>query len=240
MQAKFYVFGFLLCCLSGLAPAQNGVLQLEKREHSFGEVQEGPQAVYVFNFRNMGSGPLTVTQVNPSCGCTTPDWTRTPILPGGQGVIKVSYQTLGRPGAFRKGIVVKTDGDPIETTLMISGTVIPKSLSGSPLQGNLAIFKESVQLGGISGQVPHQAVFYVQNFTDEPMRVLGIETDLKHVTVKMQDKTTLFPMIVTQVPVELRLQDLKAGDSFSFPVVLVTDDPAQPKKSLLVSGVITP
>ncbi len=66
--------------------------------HDFGEVPEGPNADYVFEFTNVGKEPLIIQNANASCGCTTPEWPKEPILPGKTGRIKVSFATAGRGG----------------------------------------------------------------------------------------------------------------------------------------------
>src|SRR5688572_19522717 len=66
--------------------------------HDFGNLEEGPAAEHVFTFTNTGKEPLLIQRVQPSCGCTTPDWTKDAVAPGKTGMIKASYGTQGRPG----------------------------------------------------------------------------------------------------------------------------------------------
>ncbi len=77
--------------------------------HDFGTIEEGPSADHVFVFTNTGKEPLIIQRVQPSCGCTTPDWTKEPIAPGKTGMIKASYGTQGRPGHFEKTMTVFTN-----------------------------------------------------------------------------------------------------------------------------------
>jgi len=74
--------------------------------YDFGSVEEGPAAEHVFQFTNTGKEPLIIQRVQPSCGCTTPDWTKEAIDPGKTGMIKASYGTQGRPGHFEKSLTV--------------------------------------------------------------------------------------------------------------------------------------
>ena len=59
------------------------------------------------------------------CGCTTPEFPATPIQPGKKGVIKVTYNPLGRPGGFTKAVTVKTNGKPKKARIYIKGVVNP-------------------------------------------------------------------------------------------------------------------
>lgn len=93
------------------APAAASTLTVDNmafkaESHDFGTVEEGPAAEYVFAFTNTGKEPLTIQRVQASCGCTTPDWSKEPILPGKSGIVKASYGTAGRPGHFEKTLTV--------------------------------------------------------------------------------------------------------------------------------------
>jgi hypothetical protein len=74
--------------------------------HDFGTIPEGPAAEYEFTFTNKGKEPLIIQQVHASCGCTTPSYSKEPVLPGKTGKVKASYATAGRPNAFTKTITV--------------------------------------------------------------------------------------------------------------------------------------
>jgi len=89
--------------------------------HDFGTVAEGPKAEYEFAFKNTGKEPINLTRVQASCGCTTPSWSKDPILPGKESIIKASYNTQGRPGPFTKSITVVSNAGT--KVLTIKGTV---------------------------------------------------------------------------------------------------------------------
>jgi len=114
-----------LVSFAGIVNAQT--IKVNKESHDFGLVVEGEQASQTFEVTNTGSAPLVITSVQPSCGCTTPDWTKEPILPGKTGVIKASYNSQGRPGVFNKSITVVSNST-IEGTkvLTIKGFVEKK------------------------------------------------------------------------------------------------------------------
>ncbi|MEI7670422.1 MAG: DUF1573 domain-containing protein [Pseudomonadota bacterium] len=95
-------------------------------EHDFGNINEGDQATFEFKFKNLGKGSLLITEVHATCGCTTPYYPKNIIKPEEGDVIKVIYNSTGRPGKFSKGITVTANTYPNTTKLKISGTVIPK------------------------------------------------------------------------------------------------------------------
>ena len=53
------------------------MLKFEKETARFGTVKEGTQATHEFNFTNTGNAPVVISDVKASCGCTTPDFTKT-------------------------------------------------------------------------------------------------------------------------------------------------------------------
>ena len=77
--------------------------------HDFGTVAEGPDAEFKFEFKNTGKEPVILRAVTASCGCTAPEWSKEPVLPGKKSVIKAVYHTAGRPGGFNKTITVTSN-----------------------------------------------------------------------------------------------------------------------------------
>lgn len=129
MTKRFLITFFAICCvaLSGLADEQSAEATFKETIHDFGTIQEAKGPVTcTFEFTNTGDKPLIVIDAVASCGCTRPEFPTKPIKPGKKGKIKVTFSPIGRPGAFKKSIKVKTNGRERTTTLRIEGTVIPK------------------------------------------------------------------------------------------------------------------
>ena len=120
----------LLCAVlfSGVAFAQQKpAMEFKKTEHNFGTIKEEIGAVTTqFEFTNKGNSPLIIQRVSASCGCTTPSYSREPILPGKQGTISAQYSTVRRPGTFNKTIRVYTNVPDTVYVLTIKGNVTPK------------------------------------------------------------------------------------------------------------------
>ena len=119
---------FLTLCLLLLAGATHaqGVMQFSSDNHDFGNVPEGTMATHEFKFKNTGNQPVVIANVQASCGCTTPDWTKTPVLPGKMGVIKAMYNSAGRPGVFNKTVTVTSNATEASKVLSIKGSVLTK------------------------------------------------------------------------------------------------------------------
>jgi hypothetical protein len=102
----------------------NAKIDFEKLEHDFGSFkEEAGDQTYSFKFKNNGASPLILNNVRASCGCTTPEWTKEPIAPGGNGIIKVSYNPKNRPGPFNKTVTVTSNAENASVILRIKGSV---------------------------------------------------------------------------------------------------------------------
>lgn len=97
----------------------------DKLEHDFGTMEFGGDGNTVFTFTNKGKSPVVLSNVSASCGCTTPDWTKTPVLPGQKGIVKVKYNT-NLPGTFNKSVTVISNASNSSVILRIKGNVKPK------------------------------------------------------------------------------------------------------------------
>ncbi|MDQ2795450.1 MAG: DUF1573 domain-containing protein, partial [Bacteroidota bacterium] len=172
---------FLILCLLLLAGATHaqGVMQFTTDNHDFGNVPEGSMATYEFKFKNTGNQPVIIANVQASCGCTTPDWTKTPVLPGKMGIIKAMYNSAGRPGVFNKTVTVTSNAADPSKVLSIKGAVLtkaemkptltPAQLAASP---HLVLDQASHDFGKMeAGQQPI-ARFTVKN-TGKTELVLG-------------------------------------------------------------------
>ena len=102
------------------------VFKFVEETHNFGNLKEGVEASYDFMFTNIGKEPLIIQDCKASCGCTTPDWTKSPILPGQSGKINVKYDTKGRPGSFNKSIFIASNAKSKEKRyeIIVTGNVI--------------------------------------------------------------------------------------------------------------------
>ena len=103
-------------------------IKFDKVTHDFGKFSEAsPIVECTFTYTNVGGKPLVINQAVASCGCTVPEYTKTPVKPGEKGQIKVTYNGTGKfPGHFKKSITVRTNGAVEMTRLYIEGTMEEK------------------------------------------------------------------------------------------------------------------
>ena len=102
------------------------VASFAKLEHDFGTIREGQVVEYTYTVKNTGQAPLIIQSAQPSCGCTAPDWTKTPIPVGGTGFVKASFDSNGKPNIQNKSITVTANTWPKQTVLRFKAMVTPK------------------------------------------------------------------------------------------------------------------
>lgn len=105
---------------------EKGEIKFEKTRHNFGVFAlDTAILTYDFVFTNVGKSPLIIHQASASCGCTVPEYTLEPIMPGSKGKITVTYNGKGRrPGVFRKSITIHNNGKQTPVRIYIEGEMI--------------------------------------------------------------------------------------------------------------------
>ena len=89
----------------------NGTPQInfETYEYNFGTIAQGEKVSHTFIFRNIGDGPLQITDVTTSCGCTASKYSIEPVAPGESGTVEVIFDSYGREGKQLKSANVWTN-----------------------------------------------------------------------------------------------------------------------------------
>ncbi|KGE15732.1 DUF1573 domain-containing protein [Sphingobacterium deserti] len=103
-----------------------GKIEFAEAAFDFGQVKEGEVVEHIYTFLNSGTSPVILSQVSASCGCTTPSYTQTPILPGKSGEIKVSFDSNGQVGKQQKIVTVVSNAENNVTTIQLKGEVLKK------------------------------------------------------------------------------------------------------------------
>ncbi|MBM2851340.1 MAG: hypothetical protein HW418_4282, partial [Anaerolineales bacterium] len=100
------------------APRPGPRIQFPVSTHDFGSVSKGEPVRYDFKVLNAGDAPLEISDVRPSCGCTTAgEWTRR-IEAGGSGTIPIQLETAQFTGPVTKTITIASN-DPTRPTAVL-------------------------------------------------------------------------------------------------------------------------
>lgn len=87
-------------------PTEFAVMSFKTTEHNFGDILENQKVETTFEFTNTGKVDLLINDCRAACGCTVPDWPKTPIKPGDSGKIKVVFDSAGKAGMNNKIVTV--------------------------------------------------------------------------------------------------------------------------------------
>jgi hypothetical protein len=79
--------------------------------------------------------------VQASCGCTTPEWSKEAIQPGATSIIKVGYNAAAE-GMFNKTITITYNNHQFKT-LNITGTVFKGPATSAPANASLSLLKNN-------------------------------------------------------------------------------------------------
>ena len=114
-------------------------IKFSETTFDFGKIPQGKPVTHIFTVENIGADSLKIDNVQASCGCTTPEWTKTPVVSGGKTTIKVGYNSAAE-GTFDKTITVYYNGGEVKV-LNIKGTVWKTADQSAPTNQALKIFK---------------------------------------------------------------------------------------------------
>ncbi len=120
---------------SGASVNSGANITLDKDVHDYGEIEKGGDPYCEFTITNDGSEPLIITNAKGSCGCTVPEWSKEPVLPGESTVMKVKYDTK-RVGPINKSVTITSNATNEPTkVLRIRGKVLaPEAGETMPLK----------------------------------------------------------------------------------------------------------
>lgn len=122
---KKVLFMIILCVLFSYSPPvsrNEATISINNDKYDFLTIPYNREAIYSFEFTNLGKTPLIINDVKTSCGCTVPEWPKKPIKPGGKGEIKIKYDAAF-PGVFHKTVEVFYNGPGSPFCLEIRGEV---------------------------------------------------------------------------------------------------------------------
>jgi len=194
INMKTKIFYLLLICIISFqlsyAQTKKANISFEKTVHDYGNMaeQDGTKS-YDFKFTNMGGEPLIISNVRASCGCTSPDWTKEPIMPGQTGFIKATFDPRNRPGPFSKTITVMSNAETPSVVLTIKGNVSarPKTIEDEYPQtmGDLRLRSNHLALTRVFNNEVKTESLPIYNQSKSPMR-LSFEEIPSHITIKTE------------------------------------------------------
>ena len=99
-------------------------IEMLETSYNFGEMLQGESVTHDFILKNTGEADLIISAAKGSCGCTVPEWPKTPIAKGEEAAIKVTFNSAGKSGKQNKTVTLVTNAIPNTKVLTINGNVI--------------------------------------------------------------------------------------------------------------------
>ena len=108
--------------------AQSGLIAVDLAEYcpknpefagfDFGKIKKGDKVEHIYEVTNTGKNPLIISEVKPGCGCTAPDFTKEPIMPGKKGKVTLHFDSSSFDGNVQKyaDVFANVEKAPIRLT----------------------------------------------------------------------------------------------------------------------------
>ncbi|GAE82044.1 DUF1573 domain-containing protein [Bacteroides reticulotermitis] len=104
-------------------PHKNTTVKKDKSVANLGSFPSEEEVVTEFTLTNTGDTPLVVVDVVTSCGCTTVEYSRKPVLPGKGLKLSIKYKA-DQPGYFNKSVKVFCNAEKSPLLLNITGNAL--------------------------------------------------------------------------------------------------------------------
>lgn len=99
-------------------------LALSENHWDFKDVKKGESVEHIYEVTNTGVNPLIISQVKPTCGCTVPEYTKEPIMPGQKGNITLRFDSSAFDGLQNKQVEVYANVETAPIVLTFSANVV--------------------------------------------------------------------------------------------------------------------
>lgn len=197
-------------------------ISVPESEYNFDTALEGEKVVHTFVVRNTGDAPLEITKIKTTCGCTTAEYTKGEIPPGGEGEVTLQVSTKGYGGKTIKKTATLYSNDPEEKSLKlkISGTV----------EVFADISPKSIKFVGTTGEKLREVVQIVPSEA-HPFHIVGEpETSKDTYRCTLEEKDGKYILTAENLATE--------ATTYFGTVVMKTDLPEYPEISISVIGKI--
>jgi hypothetical protein len=220
-------------CLSTLVLVCTAVLVAQPKieivggeSFDFGPLYKGEKAERKVTIKNVGTQPLVIERVQPSCGCTATILEEKNIPPGKTTSLSVGFDSRNFAGEVHKSVAVYSN-DPVAPTKEIRFKVFVKeALTASPPYINF-------MPGRVDSTMTSSTV--LKNMSEETIKILSVTANSPDIVLELKKKELApgesVPLIATFTP-------SKVGYAYH-DVVIKTNHPKQTELTLkLVCNVL--
>jgi hypothetical protein len=241
MRFSLLLLIFFFAAGNAQAQRRGPLLQFLHDEWNFGKVSERTGILkHSFPFVNDGDAPLWLTKVEPSCACTSPEWSHDTIMPGDTGYVSAAYQTYARPGAFDKTIAIFANTPQGAIIIRVKGDVfLPYDESTEARNrewyGDLRLVEQTITSDPLYNDRSDTLSARFINHGNQTVQILEV--------VKLPHYVTLLNLPEAVEPGETAIFQVVMDGSkvgkwgwISDQINLFTDDPMQPYKQIFLTA----
>lgn len=98
---------------------------LSESSFDFGKMKKGEHKEHTYEITNTGVNPLVISEVKPGCGCTVPDYTKEPILPGKKGKVTLKFDSSSFDGMQIKQAEIYANVEKSPMVISFSADIQP-------------------------------------------------------------------------------------------------------------------
>ena len=140
MSKNFYTIAMILnlFIFSSLAVFANPVIDIPDKDVNFGEVLPGKVTHHSFVVKNNGTTDLIISEITPSCGCTTALLLDKTVPPGKSVQIEADITAQQNDGIVRKTINVVSNDPKIPTFIIYFNLTVKSDFKLEPAKIDLA------------------------------------------------------------------------------------------------------
>lgn len=154
----------------------NPDIDFEEFFHDFGQADQMAQVYHTFRFRNTGDVPLVILHIRKSCKCTATMLSNKEVLAGGEGYIRLSFNTGRSRGRRTETVVIHSnDADEPYIFLSITGIVKPSVL----------VVPDQLRIGRVLSTDIISQTIEVISADEVEMKILRLETSSDLIEAKI-------------------------------------------------------
>jgi hypothetical protein len=181
-------------------PASKARIKFESDMFEFGSIPRGATVVHAFNLKNTGADTLKITNVKPTCGCTTAPLSSNEIAPGQGANIRATFNSQKFNGRVTKQIYVDSS-DPINPYLKVlfSATI------NDPLQ-IITTTPAEADFGSVAQNAKSQIKVTLLNTDSVKVNLAIVEESAPAIFKAALSRTTLAPKESAELIIDLAPQ----------------------------------
>lgn len=248
--SKYTAIAVLLLFSISSLYSQGANVKFDKTIYDFGKILLNSGAhSYTFHFKNISKQAIVIQTVISSCGCTTPTWTKSPIMPGKNGSIEATFLNNQGPYPFDKSLTVYITGEEIPIVLRIRGEV-KESISSTGKESvngrdgesvsvqdkkNAAVpevEKSTFDYGMVAAGKVITATFKMKNLGKRDLIIQKANTNSGKIAVKYPAKIAPGSTELIEVKIDTKAESGENG----YIISLFTNSPTIPEVTLIVTA----